>query len=54
MKSQIAGQLSGIVGYDDYIAGRAEGLAGVVVRGRALSIKLTEPNGRLCALRIAA
>ena len=37
------------MGYDDYIAGRAEGLAGVVVRGRALSIKLTEPNGGFLA-----
>jgi len=37
------------VGYDDYIAGRAEGLAGVVAQGSVLSIRLTEPNGGFLA-----
>ena len=49
MKSLLASEFSGIEGYDDYIAGRADGLAGVVVRGRTLSIRLSEPDGGFLA-----
>jgi peptide/nickel transport system substrate-binding protein len=41
--------LSGIVGYRAFAAGRARGLAGVVARGRTLTIRLSKPDGGFLA-----
>jgi ABC-type transport system substrate-binding protein len=49
MKSPLANSFSGIVGYKQYISGKAPGLAGVVARGQTLSIRLTRPDGSLLA-----
>ena len=49
MRSQVANQFSGIVGYQAYVAGKARGLSGIVARGRTLTIKLSQPNGGFLA-----
>lgn len=48
-KSQIAHSLSGIAGYEDYIAGEAAELSGVAARGRTLTIRLSRPDGGFLA-----
>ncbi len=45
MKSPYASQFSGIVGYQDYVTGKARHLSGVVARGRTLTIRLARPDG---------
>ena len=45
LKSPLASQLSGIVGYQDYVTGKARHLSGVVARGRTLTIRLARPDG---------
>ena len=45
LKSPYASQLSGIVGYQDYVTGKARHLSGVVARGRTLTIRLARPDG---------
>ena len=45
MKSPLASQFSGIVGYQDYVTGKARHLSGVVARGRTLTIRLARPDG---------
>jgi ABC-type transport system substrate-binding protein/class 3 adenylate cyclase len=49
LKSPVANQFSGIVGYHAYVAGKAHELAGVVARGRTLTIKLSQPDGAFLA-----
>jgi peptide/nickel transport system substrate-binding protein len=45
LRSPFAGDFSDIVGYEQYVAGKARGLAGIVVHGNRLTIKLTHPDG---------
>jgi peptide/nickel transport system substrate-binding protein len=45
LKSPLAGQLSGIVGYQEYVAGKTRHISGVVARGRTLAIRLVRPDG---------
>jgi YVTN family beta-propeller protein len=45
LKSTLASQFSGIVGYEDYVTGKARHLSGIVARGRALTIRLARPDG---------
>ena len=49
MKSPYASQFSGIVGYQAYITGKAKHLSGVLVRGRSLVIRLSQPDGGFLA-----
>ena len=49
MKSPAAAALSDIVGYQQYVRGKARGLSGVVVRGNTLTIRLTHPDGGFLA-----
>jgi ABC-type transport system substrate-binding protein/DNA-binding SARP family transcriptional activator/DNA-binding beta-propeller fold protein YncE len=49
MRSLYAGQLSGIVGYRAYVEKKVHRLAGVVARGRTLTIRLTKPDGGFLA-----
>jgi ABC-type transport system substrate-binding protein/class 3 adenylate cyclase len=49
MKSPFASQLSGIVGYQDYVTGKARHLSGVVARGRTLTIRLARADGAFLA-----
>jgi ABC-type transport system substrate-binding protein/class 3 adenylate cyclase/streptogramin lyase len=45
LQAQNASLFSGIVGYDAYAAGKTQGLAGIVARGRTLRITLSKPDG---------
>jgi len=47
--SPSASQFSGIVGYHDYVTGKAPGLSGVVARGNTLTITLSRPDGSFLA-----
>src|SRR5262249_15612548 len=49
IKSPVANAFSDIVGYKQYISGKARGLAGVVASGQTLSIRLTRPDGAFLA-----
>jgi YVTN family beta-propeller protein len=49
MKSPLASQLSGIVGYQDYVTGKARHLSGIVASGRTLTIRLARPDGAFLA-----
>ncbi len=49
LKSPLAGLFSGIVGYDEYVMGKANGLSGVVARRRTLTIRLSQPDGGFLA-----
>lgn len=49
LKSPVANQFSGIVGYRAYVTGKARELAGVVARGRTLTIRLSQPDGAFLA-----
>jgi YVTN family beta-propeller protein len=49
LKSEYAHAFSGVVGYRNYIAGKAHELAGVVTRGRTLTIRLAQPDGGFLA-----
>ena len=49
LKSPLASQLSGIVGYQDYVTGKARHLSGIVARGRTLTIRLARPDGAFLA-----
>jgi len=49
LKSPLASQFSGIVGYHDYVTGKAPGLSGVVARGNTLTITLSQPDGSFLA-----
>jgi len=49
LKSGFASQFSGIVGYHDYVTGKAPGLSGVVARGNTLTITLSQPDGSFLA-----
>jgi YVTN family beta-propeller protein len=49
LKSPFASHFSGIVGYHNYVTGKAPGLSGVVARGDTLTIKLSQPDGSFLA-----
>jgi YVTN family beta-propeller protein len=49
LKSPLASQLSGIVGYQEYVTGKARHLSGIVARGRRLTIRLAQPDGAFLA-----
>jgi YVTN family beta-propeller protein len=49
LKSPFASQLSGIVGYQAYVAGKAHELSGVDARRRTLTIRLTRADGGFLA-----
>jgi peptide/nickel transport system substrate-binding protein len=49
MKSPLAGGLSGIVGYDAYVAGKTRRLSGVTAQGSTLTIRLSRPDGGFLA-----
>jgi ABC-type transport system substrate-binding protein len=49
LKSPLAPDFSGIVGYGAYVRGRARHLSGVVARGRTLTIRLAQPDGGFLA-----
>jgi peptide/nickel transport system substrate-binding protein len=49
LKALFASQFSGIVGYRAYVTGKAHELSGVVARGRALTIRLSQPDGGFLA-----
>lgn len=49
LKAPLAGLLSGIVGYQAFVSGRAKGLRGIVVRGDTLTVHLARPNGAFLA-----
>jgi YVTN family beta-propeller protein len=49
LESQLAGDFSGVVGYHDYVTGKAPGLSGVVARGDTLTITLSQPDGSFLA-----
>ncbi len=49
LNSPFASQFSGIVGYHDYVTGKAPGLSGVVARGNKLTITLSQPDGSFLA-----
>ena len=49
LKSPLANLFSGIVGYEQYVSGKADELSGVVARGRTLTIRLSQPDGALLA-----
>lgn len=43
--TQFSTGLNRIVGYDEFIGGKARGLAGVVARGKTLTLRLSQPDG---------
>ncbi len=47
--SPLASQFSDVVGYQDFVSGRASGLRGIVVRGDKLTIMLAHPDGAVMA-----
>ncbi len=47
--SPLASQFSNVVGYQDFVSGRASGLRGVVARGDMLTIMLAHPDGAVMA-----
>ena len=49
LSSPFASQFSGVVGYHDYVTGKAPGLSGVVARGDTLTITLSQPDGSFLA-----
>ena len=49
LKSPLASQFSGIVGYQDYVTGKARHLSGIVARGQTLTIRLARPDGAFLA-----
>jgi YVTN family beta-propeller protein len=49
LKSPFASQFSGIVGYHDYVTGKAPGLNGVIARSNTLTITLSQPDGSFLA-----
>ncbi len=49
LKSPLANQFSGIVGYHAYVTGKAREISGIVARGRTLTIRLTQPDGGFLA-----
>jgi ABC-type transport system substrate-binding protein/DNA-binding SARP family transcriptional activator len=49
VKSSFARVFSGIVGYHEYITGKAPELSGVVARGNTLTITLSQPDGSFLA-----
>jgi YVTN family beta-propeller protein len=49
LRSPLASQFSGIVGYHDYVTGKVSRLRGVVARGRTLTIRLSRPDGAFLA-----
>jgi YVTN family beta-propeller protein len=49
LKSWFASPLSGIVGYHEYVTGKAAGLSGVAARGNTLTITLSQPDGSFLA-----
>ena len=49
LKSFLADQFSGIVGYQAYVTGKAREISGVVARGRTLTIRLSQPDGAFLA-----
>ena len=49
LKSFLADDFSGIVGYQAYVTGKAREISGVVARGRTLTIRLSQPDGAFLA-----
>ena len=49
LNSPFASQFSGVVGYHDYVTGKAPVLSGVVARGSTLTITLSQPDGSFLA-----
>jgi ABC-type transport system substrate-binding protein/class 3 adenylate cyclase/streptogramin lyase len=49
LKSPLAGLLSGIVGYQAFVSGRAHALSGLVVHGDTLTVHLARPDGAFLA-----
>lgn len=49
LESPFASEFSGVVGYHDYVTGKAPGLSGVVARGNTLTITLSQPDGSFLA-----
>jgi ABC-type transport system substrate-binding protein/DNA-binding SARP family transcriptional activator len=49
MKSPVASQFTGVVGYRAYFRGKADGLSGIVARGDTLTIRLSHPDGGFLA-----
>ena len=49
LKSPVANQFSGIVGYRAYVTGKAREISGIVARGRTLTIRLSRPDGAFLA-----
>jgi oligopeptide transport system substrate-binding protein len=54
LKSPLAGDFSGIVGYRAYVTGKAREISGIVARGRTLTIRLSQPDGGFLAKLAAA
>ena len=49
LKSPLASLFGGIAGYEQYVAGNADGLSGIVARGSTLTITLSQPDGAFVA-----
>ena len=49
LKSPLAVDFSGIVGYRAYVTGKAREISGIVARGRTLTIRLSQPDGGFLA-----
>jgi peptide/nickel transport system substrate-binding protein len=49
LNSTFASQFSGVVGYHNYVTGKAPGLSGVVAHGDTLTITLSQPDGSFLA-----
>jgi len=49
LNSPYAPYFSGVVGYHEYVTGKAPGLSGVVARGNTLTITLSRPDGSFLA-----
>jgi peptide/nickel transport system substrate-binding protein len=49
LKSQLANEFSGIVGYRAYVSGKAREISGIVARGGTLTIRLSQPDGAFLA-----
>jgi len=50
LKSPLASWFSGIVGYRAYVTGKARRISGIVARGAALTIRLSQPDGGFLGL----
>jgi peptide/nickel transport system substrate-binding protein len=49
LKSPLARQFAGVLGYHTYVTGRSDHLRGVVARGDTITITLSEPDGAFLA-----